>query len=201
MHTPTTFALENMTDFIAFERLCCDLLSCYGNYSGIVPQGFWKDGGKDAIFIERNDDSVTHIIKKIVFHFSLRKDYKNKLWEDLKRVKNNQLEPNLVVFVTSQHFNDGEQKKLKEEAKNEYGWDLEIFDQEWLREPLETNFQILRKKYLGLDYDFTIFSELDDLLENKDRHPNRFDFEQGIFYRNKIIHKTIYDKLKKIGDV
>ena len=28
-----------MTDFVAFEYLCCDLLANYGRFAGLVPQG------------------------------------------------------------------------------------------------------------------------------------------------------------------
>lgn len=73
-----------MTDFVAFEKLCCDLLATYGSYQGIVPQGVGRiDGGKDAIFVVRDSEDVTAVRQHVVFQFSLRKDWKQKLWEDL----------------------------------------------------------------------------------------------------------------------
>jgi hypothetical protein len=102
MSNNTIQALNDMTDFVAFERMCCDILAFYGGYPGIVPQGDGrKDGGKDAILIRRDNYSKTWIVEKIVFHFSLRLDYEKKIREDLEIVKKNNLNPDRVVFVSN----------------------------------------------------------------------------------------------------
>ena len=87
----TNQRLENYTDFVKFERLCCDLLSVYG-YKGIIPRGIGKiDGGIDAVLIERNDNTATCNIKTTIFHFSTRRDYERKLKEDLNKNKRERL--------------------------------------------------------------------------------------------------------------
>lgn len=81
------FCLENETvrklteysDIMEFERLCSDLLARLG-YQGIEPQGIGrKDGGKDALL---NYDQKT----KVVFHYSMRKDWNKKINEDLTQI-------------------------------------------------------------------------------------------------------------------
>jgi len=133
----TIQALESITDFSNFERLCCDLLSCF-KYEGIVPRGVGKiDGGIDAVLVERSEDTATSVSKKNVFHFSTRKDYETKIYEDLEKTRKHQ--PSNVVFVTNHRIEPRKQDKIIDNVKKTYGWDLIIYDQEWLRIQLDTS--------------------------------------------------------------
>jgi hypothetical protein len=150
----TKKALAGMTDFVAFEELCCALLCSYGQYQGIIPQGAGRvDGGKDALLIHwdfKGDGWASTMIDKKVFHFSLRKDVKAKLKEDLKKVKKNYPNPTHVVFVTSQLIPPTKRDNLIKEAKKKYGWNLEILEQSFFCPPLDTQYIRLRKEYLGI---------------------------------------------------
>ena len=53
MHQSTLQILDVITDFAAFESLCCDLLASYGGHDGIIPQGVGRvDNGKDALCVD-----------------------------------------------------------------------------------------------------------------------------------------------------
>lgn len=192
----TVNALEEMTDFVAFEKLCCDLLASYGEYQGIVPQGVGRiDGGKDATLVRRDPVDVTVVKQNVVFHFSLRKDWKEKLWEDLSTTKKRSIPADHIVFLSSREVTPYVRDRLKNDAKTEYGWSLEILDQQWLRIPLDGEFQRLRKQYFGIDYDPRVFHDLESLLDRPERHPNRNDLEQGAYYRNDELHDRIHGLL------
>ena len=192
----TNQRLENYTDFVKFERLCCDLLSVYG-YEGIIPRGLGKiDGGIDAVLIDRNDNTATCNIKTTIFHFSTRRDYERKLKEDLNKTREKGYNPSQVVFVTNRRIEPLQQDKLKKGDKEEYQWDLTIHDQEWLRIPLDTDYQRIRKTYLGIDYDLKFFSDLEILLQNPRKHPNLNDFKKGLYYLNKEYHDSVSEHLE-----
>ena len=188
--------LEAMTDFVRFEMLCCDLLAGYGSYQGIVPQGVGRiDGGKDAIFVARDEDDVTVVRERVVFHFSLREDWEPKLRADLKTVHARNLNPDHVVFVTNRRVTPKSQDALKADAKKTFGWDLEVLDQHWLRIPLDGEYQRLRKRYLGMEEDPRAFHDLESELDVPERHPNRTDLEGGAYYRNDVYHEQIHTHL------
>src|SRR5688572_15110482 len=114
----TVNGLEAMTDFVAFEKLCCDLLAVYGGYKGIVPQGVGRiDGGKDAILIRRDPADVTAVVDRVVFHFSLRKDYQRKLSEDLRKTLAWSIAPHIVVFLTSREVSPLARERFQDEVK------------------------------------------------------------------------------------
>ena len=199
MFNPETLnRLEAMTDFVAFERLCCDLLAVYGQFQGIVPQGVGRiDGGKDAVLIMREKQHVSSLRQRIVFHFSIRKDYKKKLWEDLGTTRKNNIPADLVIFVTNRLVTPTKKDQIKADALRKFSFEIEIFDQEWLRIPLDDEFQRLRKDYFDLDYDPQVFHDLKYVLEQPERHPNVADFESGAYYRHGSLHDQIQEFLKK----
>jgi hypothetical protein len=145
---------------VEFERLCSDILSRLG-FRGLDPQGIGKkDGGKDALLLINYN-------KKIVFHFSLRKDWKKKLKEDLETVKKSGKKYTDFVFVSSQTIAPGERDKLRDSIQKEYGWKSEIFDAERMRVELDTHSKDLRLHYLHIanDYDSYIEKIADEFIE------------------------------------
>lgn len=200
-YSSTTDALSHLTDFSSFEALCCDLLSSYGNYHGIIPQGIGRiDNGKDAIHISRDTYSVCVVKNTTVFHFSVRADYKTKIRQDLNSVKKNShkwsTSPDHFLFVTNQSISSIERDELEKKLSHEFHLLVTIYEREWIRFPLDNDYQALRKKYLHIDYDKSIFSPLDDVLSNIYRHPNINDLESN----NYIPRKETCEEIFKILD-
>lgn len=193
----TKIALQKMTDSSAFEELCCDLLAVCGEYQGIVPQGVGRiDGGRDATLVRRDPECVTVVRKNVVFHFSLRKDWKKKLLEDLNTTKERGIPADHVVFITSQDVSPGDRDKHALLVKETFGWTLETLGQHWLRTNLNGEFQRLRKQYLGIDFDPRVFRDLMTELARPERHPNRKDLEAGAYFRNDVYHERIHGFLE-----
>jgi tetratricopeptide (TPR) repeat protein len=127
--------IERFTDPVQFERLCSDVMSDLG-YRGIDPQGVGrKDGGKDALAWHPKHGQV-------VFHYSLRKDWRRKLQEDIAKVLANDIKCDQFVFCTNQKVSPHAKDALKAECKTKLGADLEIFDRERIRVCLVTNSDI-----------------------------------------------------------
>jgi hypothetical protein len=200
----TLDALENMTDPVAFERLCAEVLATCGEYAGLIPQGVGRrDGGKDAIRLilgikrDEQGESVSWLTEGQVFHFSLRKDVEAKVRQDLANTQKHGLQPVGVVFVTSRRCTPETQDRLKQECRDQYGWALVLLDQEWLRLQLDTEWQSVRKRYLGIGYDLPIFGEINDLLGQARQPTNLHDLEQGAYFRRERFHAALAEHLKQ----
>ncbi|MFC1691832.1 ABC-three component system protein [Nanoarchaeota archaeon] len=181
MDNDTIRKLTEYSDIVEFERLCSDLLARLG-YRGIEPQGVGrKDGGKDALLI--NFEKL-----KIVCHFSMRKDWKTKLREDLESVKNNKLACDKFVFVSNRLISAGEKDNLKSEVDRDYNWELDIFDNERLRVELDTNSKDLREKYLGIPKDPTIPRKIDEVHRILTQTKSKVTFEVINKVAKAIIH-------------
>jgi hypothetical protein len=183
------FCLENETvrklteysDIMEFERLCSDLLARLG-YQGIEPQGIgMKDGGKDALL---NYDQKT----KVVFHYSMRKDWNKKINEDLETVKQNKIHCDKFVFVSNRFISPGDKDKLKKQVQKDYGWELDIFDNERLRVELDANSKDLREKYLGIPADPTMPRKIDEIHQVVTQTPKKISFETIDKVAKAIIH-------------
>ena len=140
MSTDLLKQIESFTDPVQFERLCCDFLSLIG-YLGIDPQGVGRrDGGKDAVFHHP-------VYGRIVFHFSLRADWRKKIEEDIEKVKSNTNKYDQFIFVTNRRVTAGEKDQLKLICRNRINCDLEIFDQERLRTLLSANKELCSRYF------------------------------------------------------
>ncbi len=136
--------LKRFTDVVQFERMASDILSRNG-HRGIEPQGIGAvDRGKDALLVRAKN--------KRVYHYSLRKDYENKLREDLESVhKNKHLKRGQAfVFVTNQHVPALTADRLKKFVKDKHGWELDLWARERLRVELENEATDVAEKYLGI---------------------------------------------------
>jgi tetratricopeptide (TPR) repeat protein len=119
-------ALERFDDPIAFERLACDVLHRAG-YPGLDPQGTGRrDAGKDALVSHRT-------LGRVVFHFSLRRDWKRKLQEDVATVSQHGHACEHFVFATSRRASASDKDRMKQLVGDKLGASLEIFDQERFR--------------------------------------------------------------------
>lgn len=146
MYSRTRDELREMTDFSAFEELCNLLLARIG-YEGIDPQGIQgRDGGKDSMLWQ--DDPV-------VFHYSLRDDWEDKLDEDLETVREKVTDGAFAcekfVFVTNNMDISGEKKgKKRNEVEETYGWEFELIDGHRIQTELDSHHLDLRKRFLGI---------------------------------------------------
>ena len=111
-------ALEDISDWIYFERLCCRVLNSEG-YK-VDPRGGSGDAGRDAI----EGDEVT-------FQFSLREDTTAKLGEELDRYKKGKKAPKEYVYATNREVS----ARIKDEQTKrfaEVGMGLVVCDRAWL---------------------------------------------------------------------
>jgi hypothetical protein len=120
------YCLERVSDYRDFERLCSTLLAAT-DYPGIDPLGGTGDGGRDAIV--RQDRQG----RKIVFAYTVREDWRTKLKSDCERVRQQGHQPDKLVFVCTEALSASEKDFAHRLVKDEFGWDLDLFDIERLR--------------------------------------------------------------------
>lgn len=120
------YCLERLSDYRDFERLCSAMLAG-GDYPGIEPLGGTGDGGRDAIV--RVDEKG----RRIVFAYTVRADWKQKLKGDCARVQDQQHNPNVFVFVCTEALNASEKDAAYKMVEQEFGWTLDLYDIERLR--------------------------------------------------------------------
>lgn len=124
---PIIYCLEQVTDYLEFEKLCCALLASNTLYPRIDPIGGTNDEGRDAIV--RNDGTNGDI----AFAFTVRKDWFNKLKSDSKRLKETQNNLNKIVYVCTSQLKGSEKDQAHAYIEGTYGWRLDLFDQARLR--------------------------------------------------------------------
>ncbi len=120
------YCLEYLSDYRDFERLCSALLAGTG-YPGIEPLGGTGDGGRDAII--RTDETG----RRIVFAYTVRADWRNKLKSDCARVREKQHMPEVFVFVCTEALNASDKDAAHHLVETEFGWKLDLYDIERLR--------------------------------------------------------------------
>lgn len=120
------YCLERLSDYRDFERLCSAMLAG-GDYPEIEPLGGTGDGGRDAII--RFDEKG----RRIVFAYTVRADWKQKLKSDCARVQEQQHNPNVFVFVCTEALNASEKDAAYNLVEHEFGWTLDLYDIERLR--------------------------------------------------------------------
>ena len=181
----TIAKLEDFSDIVEFERLCCDILSKIQKYHFLEPQSVGrKDGGKDAILCFYDN-------QKIVFHFSMRKDWEKKLNEDKDTVKGLDTKYDEFVFVSNRLIPGIKKDNLKLSFKSD-SMLLEIFDQERIRVELDNNRKDLREKYLGIPESDDTSNKVDEIHNILQKQGKKLDFKIINIVIRKII--TINDE-------
>jgi hypothetical protein len=122
------YCLERLSDYREFERLCSALLAGAG-YPRIEPLGGTGDEGRDAII--RNDSAG----RPIVFAYTVRSDWRAKLKQDCKRVREKEHNPHSFVFVCNEALSASD-KDWAHKYVDSFGWTLDLFDLERLRAQL-----------------------------------------------------------------
>jgi hypothetical protein len=125
---PIVYCLEQLTDYRQFERLCSDIMAGSG-YAEIEPLGGTNDRGRDALHVSRNNpDDVT------IFAYSVRTDWRNKLLkEDCRRIEEEGHDLNRLIFVCTSTITATQKDELKRSVRDNYGWELDLYDLERLR--------------------------------------------------------------------
>ncbi len=141
------WTLDNEMDGSRFERLCTDLLAREG-FKDILPIGGTYDSGRDAEI--RRWKGIKSTGGVTFFQYSLEKDWRNKLDRELKKVYGKGHKINFYVFLTSQRVTGESRDKLAKFVTQNYGWQLIVYDREWLRHRLEEAHPDLAAKYLGI---------------------------------------------------
>lgn len=149
MYNQILWTLDNETDGKTFERLCTDLLTREG-YADLIPIGDTHDRGRDAqiqnfLGLRGLDNENTTF-----FQYSLEEKWEAKLNKELEKVRRNNHQISNFVFVTRGKVTGNKRDKLERLVATKYGWQLIIYDREWLRNRLEERYPDLAAKYLGV---------------------------------------------------
>lgn len=160
----TIYCLGEVTDYFEFERLCHDLMSLEG-YNSIEPLGGSSDKGRDAIHV--NKSNVTTI-----FAYSVREDWRVKLTEDAKKVDKHGHVCNEFVFITTAKVTASQRDEAVGYIKNEFGWQLELFDVERLRILLDVSHPRIKEQHSAIFP--PEFLELQDRMDNSTKRDHLF---------------------------
>jgi tetratricopeptide (TPR) repeat protein len=150
------WTLDNITDTTQFERLCVDLLVLNG-YHDLVPIGGAADRGRDAE-VRR---SVARSGERTFFQFTVERRWEPKLRLELEKVERYRHEIDVYGFITTHRVSGAKRDQLAKHVSERYGWELTVFDREWLRVQLEEVHPELAKKYFGLDLTSSTAIDLD----------------------------------------
>lgn len=115
-------ALSRFTDYFKFEQLCLEIMGYYG-FPRLKKVGGFKDDGIDAISSDIYKDE-THTTR--VFQFTMQKDTNAKIQNTLKKLNNNEVEFDELIFVTSQSVNNI--KGLETKFRLDNSKTLQIYD-------------------------------------------------------------------------
>lgn len=132
----TKYDLLELTDYFGFESLCHDLMSRVG-YKEIQPLGGVGDMGRDAIHVDSSTSTNT------IFAYSVREDWETKLDSDLKKANFHKHKCDKFVFVSTSAISAKKNDEKKFFVKQEYGWELEIFDLERIATLIDNHHQDL----------------------------------------------------------
>ena len=131
------YCLENLTDYVQFERLSHDLMLVEG-YKGLEPLGGWHDKGRDSIHVGQGQEKETTI-----FTYSVREDWYAKLKEDAEKVHKHGHECQNIVLVCTAFYSASQRDNAIAFIEDIYGWKLHIYGIERIRNILATNQKLL----------------------------------------------------------
>lgn len=156
----TKYDLDKLTDYQGFESFCDDLM-CREGYGKIEPLGGYKDKGRDALHISSKKNKVT------IFSYSAREDWKKKLNEDLEKIKRHKHKCDNICYVTASELGATDRDAAIKMVKENYGWNLTIFDHERIATLVDSKHPELKKLHNNI---FQVSSEVSDG-GNNDNNP------------------------------
>ena len=135
----TIYCLEEVTDYIEFERLCHHLMSLEG-YNLIEPLGHFNDKGRDAIHVNASNETT-------IFAYSVREDWRAKLAEDAEKIAKHGHTCHQFIFITTARFTAHQRDEAVAAIKEEFGWRLELFGVERLQILLDAKYQYIKESH------------------------------------------------------
>lgn len=129
---PIVYCLQQVTDYLQFERLCHDILALDG-YRNIEPIGGSGDKGRDAIHVDKVSDGKT-----TVFAYSVREDWLKKLREDAEKIVKHKHACDQWVFLSTAKIGANERDDAIKYVKDKYKWDVDLYGIERFRTLLAT---------------------------------------------------------------
>ena len=182
---PTTYCLENLTDYAEFERLCDSLMILEG-YSKLEPLGKFKDKGRDAIHVDKTN-------KTTIFAYSAREDWRAKLSEDAEKIKRYGHDCSKLVFISTSEISAGERDEAIAAIKREYSWELELFPVARLQLLIDVSHPSLKQDFPQIFP--PAFIDSDYLLEKRGRDHVLINYAQA----DKILAIWLTNKLVAAG--
>lgn len=152
-----SYKLEKKIEWKSFQDYSRNYLAIEHDYKGILDTSGTNDGGADAI----------NYFSKIICAISIQKDWKKKLKDDANRVNS---EKNMLyldgidefLFVTNQDV--GPYRKLANEHKKQFGWELKIFSLSSLVDGAMKHLEL--RKLLGVMDDDFLHQEAKEAIQN-----------------------------------
>jgi len=123
---PIIYCLQELTDYVQFERLCHELMALEG-YPSIEPLGGCKDKGRDALHVNQSTGKTS------IFCYSVREDWRKKLEEDAAVIHKHKHPCHRLVYLSTEGYTPGDRDKAAKFIKQTYGWMLEPYGRERLR--------------------------------------------------------------------
>jgi len=135
---PIIACLQQITDYPRYERFCTDLMR-FDGYLGIEPLGGVADKNRDSILLHNGGE--------VIFHYSVRKDWKAKLWKDAEGARKHGHACTKVVCVNPAEFTTTERDNCIAEFGNTFGLPLDLYGVERMASMLRTNAAALLRAY------------------------------------------------------
>ena len=148
VHQRTWLALENITDYAAFQQLSDEVLTAHWGYK-IHPRGMSARGT-----VKGHPDSWGYDdkAKLCAFEYGTSPDWRGKLEGDLEQVACIEgFMPEVFVFCTNRFVSADAEREYIAMVQRTYGWELRLFGQGDLAIPLDTTCQYIRKRFLDID--------------------------------------------------
>ncbi len=123
---PIVYCLQELTDYLQFERLCHELMALEG-YPSIEPLGGCKDKGRDAIHVNESTGKTS------IFCYSVREDWRKKLEEDAAVIYKHKHRCHRLVYLSTEDYTAGDRDKAAKFIKQTYGWTLKTYGRERIR--------------------------------------------------------------------
>lgn len=123
MNDIVEFALTTITDYVGFEGLATEVMREEG-YSDIIPLGGIGDYGQDAT-VEKIYHNST---EKTVFQYTVDKNTIKKLDNTASKLKENRIDYQNLIYVTSTIVQSHMQEDLKAKFRKEYKKNLMFFE-------------------------------------------------------------------------
>jgi len=206
----TRYAVQELVQPLEFEKVISEIIFNLGqdpaypdrNYPDIRYIGGNKDYGHDAISITWETEEFV----KTVFAFSKRKDWQNKLIEDLNK-RSNDKSVRLFIYITTERVGAWKTPEKLAELGGKFGFTIDIIDIEdiviWLDNTLWGK-SIKRKYNIDSDEVFIYLKPYDIALQSDERKeeffrimgPIEIDFTKGIIFRRNEVD-LIIKKIKE----